>query len=240
MSQATAQPQAATAPYDMKAGLFTLPTLMIKGNDSQALDDFLTQQIAKLPQFFDQAPLVLDLSQYEGEAPLDDFPMLVGLVRGHGMIPVGVRGASAEQAEQARMLELAIMPRTKGSSGSKPEAAASAPRPAARANTLVVDKPVRSGQRLYAEGCDLVLLAGVSSGAEVMADGCIHAYGAVRGRVLAGVRENTEARIFVRDLGAELIAIAGRYRVSEDLPSRHLGKSVQISLQDNSLQFTAL
>jgi len=226
----------------MKAGHFTLPTLLIRDDDSDALDGFLAQQVAKLPQFFEQAPLVIDLTHYTSPQALATFPAIVGMIRGHGMIPVGVRGASAEQREQARLLELAIMPRLRSQSAEK-DVGQAAGRPTAappKTDTLVIDRPVRSGQRIYAEGGDLVLLAGVSSGAEVMADGHVHAYGAVRGRILAGVRDNARARIFCRDLGAELVAIAGRYRVSEDLPSRHLGRAVQISLQDNSLQFASL
>lgn len=237
----TTSPKAARqgpdSPFDMKAAHFTLPTLLIRDDDSESLDAFLAQQVAKLPQFFDQAPLVIDLSQYRSDDPLDSFPVLVGMIRGHGMVPVGVRGGSTEQCQQARLLELAIMPRLRGGNAEKaPRPAAAAP---ARSDTLVIDQAVRSGQRIYAEGGDLVLLAGVSSGAEVMADGHVHAYGPVRGRVLAGVRDNTNARIFCRDLGAELVAIAGRYRVNEDLPSQYLGRPVQITLQDNALKFSA-
>lgn len=237
----TKSPRAAdrgsNSPFDMKAAHFTLPTLLIRDDDSESLDAFLTQQVAKLPQFFDQAPLVIDLSQYRSDEPLESFPMLVGMIRGHGMVPVGVRGGSAEQCQQARLLELAIMPRLRA--GHAEKATRPTPSAAVRTDTLVIDQPVRSGQRIYAEGGDLVLLAGVSSGAEVMADGHIHAYGPVRGRILAGVRDNTKARIFCRDLGAELVAIAGRYRVNEDLPSQYLGRQVQISLQDNALKFSA-
>ncbi|MGB5743766.1 MAG: septum site-determining protein MinC, partial [Sedimenticolaceae bacterium] len=105
---------------------------------------------------------------------------------------------------------------------------------------LVVDKPVRSGQRIYAETGDLVLLAGVSSGAEVMAEGHIHAYGALRGRAMAGVSGDLKARIFCRKLFAELVSIAGCYRVSENLESRYLGRAVQISLADEALKFELL
>jgi len=229
------------APFDMKAGHFTVPTLCIKSSDTDALDLFLAQQIAKLPQFFDQAPLVIDLSQYDSDEALDEFPMIVGMVRGHGMIPVGVRGVSAEQKEQAKMLELAIMPKGRTPAvRTDPASVKKTPAASTGHKSLVIDKPVRSGQRIYAEGADLILLSGVSSGAEVMADGHIHAYGAVRGRMLAGVKENTDARIFCKDMGAELVAIAGRYRVSDDIPNKHIGRAVQISLQGNSLKFASL
>ena len=104
----------------------------------------------------------------------------------------------------------------------------------------MIEKPVRSGQRVYADAGDLVLLRGVSSGAEVMAEGHIHAYGALRGRAMAGVSGNADARIFCRELGAELVSIAGRYRVSEKLQSRYLGRAVQISLSGEGLEFELL
>ncbi|MGB5640598.1 MAG: septum site-determining protein MinC, partial [Sedimenticolaceae bacterium] len=111
-------------------------------------------------------------------------------------------------------------------------------RPAGR--TQMVEKPVRSGQRIHAEAGDLVLLAGVSSGAEVMAEGNIHAYGPLRGRAMAGVSGDAGARIFCRELAAELVSIAGRYRVSENLDSRYLGRAVQIFLSGEGLSFELL
>ena len=155
------------------------------------------------------------------------------------MIPVGVRGASPEQREQALALELAIMPAARKPAAARPQSAV-IESAAVPSRTLVIDKTVRSGQRIHAEGGDLVLLSGVSSGAEVLADGCIHAYGPLRGRAMAGVSGNIEARIFCHELGAELVSIAGRYRVSENLESRYLGRAVQISLDGDALKFELL
>ncbi len=249
MTQANDQAQGAAvaAAFDFRAGQYTLPCLLIRQDDADALDAFLSEQVARLPRFFDQAPVVIDLSRYpSGQSP-HSFPVIVGMIRGYGLIPVGVRGASEELREQAQLLELAIMPNLRPRRREPPvgNAAADAPMPAgkpgeANAATLVVDQPVRSGQRIYARGGDLVLLAGVSSGAEVMADGNIHAYGPVRGRMLAGVRDNPLARIFCRQFGAELVAIAGRYKVNEDLPSQFMGRSVQIRLDQDALRFDSL
>lgn len=234
MSEASASSDQVSASFDMKAGHFTLPTLVLRALDIDALDAFLAEQVARLPAFFHQAPVAIELSALPTRGQLTEFPMIVGMLRGHGMIPVGVRGASPEQKEQALALELAIMPASRKTAPAQPQAAVA---PAAPNGTLIVDKPVRSGQRVIAESGDLVLLAGVSSGAEVMAEGHIHAYGALRGRAMAGISGNVEARIFCRDLGAELVSIAGRYRVSENLESRYLGRAVQISLSGNSLKF---
>ena len=239
MSEVSARTEQTPLRFDMKAGQYMLPTLVLRDLDVGALDAFLEQQVTRLPSFFDQAPVAIDLSSLPGSEQLAEFPIIVGMLRGHGMIPVGVRGASPEQKEQALALELAIMP-----AGRKAPAVRAAPAqpesPRPAAPTLVVDKPVRSGQRIYADSGDLVLVAGVSSGAEVMAEGHIHAYGALRGRAMAGVSGDANARIFCRELGAELVSIAGRYRVSENLESRYLGRAVQISLDGDALKFSPL
>jgi len=223
----------------MKAGVFAIPTLVLRGIDIPALDAYLAQQVARLPSLFDQAPVAIDLSALPSREQLSEFPMIVGMLRGHGMIPVGVRGASPEQRQQALALELAVMPAVRKGQAGVTQAGNREARPSS-GRTLVVEGPVRSGQRIYAEHGDLVLLAGVSSGAEVMAEGHIHAYGPLRGRALAGVSGNTDARIFCRDLGAELVSIAGRYRVSENLESRFLRRAVQISLAGDALKFELL
>ena len=110
------------------------------------------------------------------------------------------------------------------------------PTPVAGPGTMVVDKPLRSGQRVYARGCDLIVMAMVNVGAEVIADGHIHAYAPLRGRVMAGARGNTEARIFALNLEAELISIAGIYRTGEvALPDEVRGKPAQVRLDGEKL-----
>jgi septum site-determining protein MinC len=215
----------------MKAGQFTVPTLVIRDADAGGLDRFLTEQMARSPGFFERAPVALDISELAVESVIDTLVIVIGMLRGHGMIPVGVRGAVAEQHDQIAALELALMPAPRRENVPRAQTVSES------LSTLIIDTPVRSGQRVFAQGGDLVLLAGVSSGAEVMAQGHIHAYGPLRGRAMAGVAGNAAARIFCRELGAELISIAGRYRVSEKLDSRYLGKSVQVSLNGDRLEF---
>ena len=222
----------------MKAGQFTIPTLVLRDRDPDALDRFLAEQLARSPGFFNRAPVAIDISQLSSDDTVNDLVLVVGILRGHGMIPVGVRGAVADQHEQIAALELALMPSARRAGAARPQAVP--PQSATTQQTLVVDEPVRSGQRFYARGGDLVLLAGVSSGAEVMADGHIHAYGPLRGRAMAGVSGDTAACIFCRELGAELISIAGRYRVSENLESRYVGRAVRIALSGDSLNCTLL
>ena len=238
MAEESLREALARSPFDFKAGQFTIPTLVLREPDIAALDGFLAGHVAQSPAFFDQAPVAIDLSALPGRGQLADFPMIVGMLRGHGMIPVGVRGASEEQKEQAIALELAVMPATRKPPAGDPGHGAAA---GARAGeTMVVEKQVRSGQRVFADAGDLVLMAGVSSGAEVMAKGHIHAYGPLRGRAMAGVSGDAGAQIFCQQLGAELVSIAGRYRVSENLDSRHLGRAVRIRLHGDGLEFTLL
>lgn len=227
----------ADSPFQLKAAQFMVPTLLIRRSDVDDLDAFLSAQVARMPAFFAQAPVAIDLTDLDDDDPFDAFPMVVGLLRGYGMIPIGVRGASPGQREHAQALELAILSNGRGVR-ERPVAPASSAQQSAR--TLVVDKPVRSGQRVYARNADLILLDAVGFGAEVMADGHIHAYGPLRGRALAGVTGDAGARIFCRELRAELVSIAGRYRISENLDERYIGKSVRIGLAGDRLDFEPL
>lgn len=122
----------------------------------------------------------------------------------------------------------------------EPAPAAEPVRLATSSQTMVVDKPLRSGQRIYAKG-DLVVLGLVSYGAEVIAEGNIHIYAPLRGRALAGVQGNHDARIFCTCLEPELISIAGIYRTTENpLPADVLGKPVQIWLEEEKLMIEPL
>jgi len=120
------------------------------------------------------------------------------------------------------------------------EVAAAAETPVNGRTALTVTQPVRSGQRIYAHGSDLVVVTSISPGAELLADGHIHVYGTLRGRALAGVSGNAEARIFCHSLEAELISIAGYWRVREDLPEALIGKPVQIALDGERLTIEPL
>ena len=223
------------AVFELKSGNFNLPALRLLSANLDALDQQLLERVKQAPDFFRHTPVVIDLSlleKFEGEI---DFPLLVGLMRGYGMVPVAVQGGSAGQQETARLLELAVLA---DASNRKPagKSTVAVKRPEIRpAIAKLVDKPVRSGQRLYAAGRDLIVLSSVSSGAEVIADGNIHIYGALRGRALAGVKGNKEARIFCQKLHAELVAIAGQYRISDRLEASQLGEAVQVMLTDDKL-----
>lgn len=238
MIEATAHDTALGKPsFDIRAGQFRMPTLVLRDSGIDELDGFLAEQVRRKPGLFDRAPVAIDITAIPDDERFEDFPLVVGMLRGHGMIPVGVRGASEQQQQQATALELALLPAAPRR-GATSLSTKSADR--ADARPMIVEKTVRSGQRIFAERGDLILMGGVSSGAEVMAEGHIHAYGPLRGRAMAGVKGFTGASVFCRDFGPDLVAIAGRYRVSEKFERRLIGRAVRISLSGDALDFRKL
>lgn len=220
------------------------------------------------PLVIDLTPLNAAASQQGTEPDAINFPALMHLLKQFSVMPIAVKGANASQlaaglaaglvpAPDARLA--ASSPPTldkphpaaapaKASSAAKSAAAAAAPAPApvvmvpeAPLGALVIHKPLRSGQQIYARGRDLVVLAMVNAGAEIIADGHIHVYAPLRGKAIAGARGNTDARIFAISLEAELISIAGIYRTSENpLPANVLGKPTQVRLEGEKLVMDAL
>ena len=113
--------------------------------------------------------------------------------------------------------------------------------PVPQGGTLLIDRPLRSGQQVYARGGDVIVTGLVSFGAEVIADGNVHVYAPLRGKAIAGARGDTGARIFTTCLEAQLVAVAGVYRTSEvALPPDVAGKPAQIRLQDDKLLLEAI
>lgn len=137
----------------------------------------------------------------------------------------GGKGASARPAESSAARR----------EPARREPAATVPREGDASAALLMTRPIRSGRRVYAEGRDLVATASVSAGAELIADGNIHVYGTLRGRALAGVRGDEDARIFCQSLDAELVSVAGAYRVRDDIDEALIGQAVQIYLKDDRL-----
>jgi len=248
--------------FELKAASFTLPIIRLLDDNVEAVAARLGAKVEKAPDFFRNTPVVIDLTALPSNSGAVELPLLVGLLRGYGMIPFGVRGGDKEQHATAEALELAVLRESYVRRDRSPEdqkgldatetavevevPASSAPiktlAPVRRPNQgfMLVTRPVRSGQRVYAAGGDLTVSAAVSSGAELMADGNIHVYGPLRGRALAGMNGNTEARIFCQDLQAELVSIAGHYRVSENIPIELRGVPVQIFLDQKLLRIEKL
>jgi len=225
----------APATFEIKSATLPLISLLLKTADVDALATELSARFGDHPDFFDHDPLVLDLTalQAQGEAAVD-FSALLELLHRYRVLPVAVRGGSAGQMSAALAAGLAAAQDVVVQAPAPRAAQAAAPAPvpeAAPTTALIVDKPLRSGQQVYARGRDLVVLSMVNPGAEVIADGHIHVYAPLRGKAIAGARGNTEARIISLCLEPELISIAGVYRTSEvPLPPEVRSKPTQVRL----------
>lgn len=224
--------------FEIKSGSINLPILKLLSSDMEAVVSSLHQRVQQAPDFFRHAPVVIDLHDLARPDAELDFSGLVNALRECGLIPVGVRGGLESQHQAAQLAELAVLADPKHEAGHHVPLPKSTPKPAAEiepATGKLIDHPIRSGQRIYAAGGDLIVLSPVSAGAEIMADGSIHVYNTLRGRALAGVQGNLNSRIFCMDLQAELISIGGHYKVSESLGDAVGGKPVQVYFRDNSL-----
>ncbi len=241
---------AARSSFDLKSAQLHVVAVALKDTDVPLVAADLAQRLADDPDFFDNDPVLIDLAQVrDAEQPID-FPALIALLRSHHTQPVAVRGGSAAQTQDALAAGLCSAPDA--------QAARAAPAvevhevvhevirevevevvrevPAPMAGAMVIDKPLRSGQQVYARGTDLVVLAVVSYGAEVIADGNVHVYAPLRGRAIAGARGNTSARIFSTCMEPQLLSIAGMYRTTEtELPPEVVGKPAQVRLDGEKI-----
>ena len=231
------------AVLEFKGRMLMMTVLHLKALDPKALHQQVSQRLEEAAQWLLDAPVVVDVANPE---TVDQVDLLaaVDTLRGLGVNLVALARNAHLDVETAAMLGLGSISLSGGRDlprdSDKGGKAASQPAPEAPASeTRVIDQPVRSGQQIYSRG-DLIVLAPVSTGAELMAEGHIHVYSKLRGRALAGVRGDGDARIFCRDLDAELVSIAGHYRVAEDLPDALRGKAVHISLDGDAMQFTEL
>ncbi|MDE2605937.1 MAG: septum site-determining protein MinC [Burkholderiales bacterium] len=238
----------APATFEIKSANLPLVALLLKSADLPTLAQELKDRFGEIPDFFDHDPLVIDLAPL-GESEVD-FKALVKLLRPYRVMPVAVKGGT--QAQMAAALKAGLAAAADAALGPTlsqkereplPEpqpVAAQAPTPFP-ASALVVDKPLRSGQQVYARGRDLVVLSMVNPGAEVIADGHIHVYAPLRGKAIAGARGDAGARILTLCLEPELVSIAGVYRTSENaLPDSVRGKPAQVRLADDKLVMEAL
>ncbi len=237
-------PQTNTPPlFELKSAALTLVAVVLRTTDLTLLSQALDARFADAPGLFDQDPVAIDLSLLREADEAIEFDALIALLRGHKMLPIAVRGGSAAQMQAAFAAGLSEAHGSAPAARSS-EPAAAAPMvelPAPARSTLIVDKPLRSGQRVYAKGADLIVLAVVSFGAEVIADGNIHVYAPLRGRALAGALGDTAARIFTTCMEPQLLSIAGIYRTTEtELPTAVLGKAAQVRLVGEKLVVEAL
>ena len=234
-------------------GMFTVMVVRVDDPSDPDFESALAQQVARSPAFFANAPVVMDIKNCAGLASADGFQRLRAMFKRQHLVLVGVQNANASQVRAAMNADLAAFPAGGGKRAEPaeppaqplqtpaqqaPAPVAAAPPPAMAAigtRSKLVTQPVRSGTQIYARGGDLIVLSAVSPGAEVIADGHVHIYGALRGRAIAGASGDTEARIFAGKLEAELLCIAGHYLVSEAIPADQIGQAVQVILTEDRL-----
>lgn len=231
--------------FDLKSAQLPVLSVVLRGTDMQALVQDLKQRLADDPDFFDNDPVLIDLSQVNDAEEDIDFPALIDALRAHRAMPVAVRGGNEAQMAAAHALGLTAAPDVMPSRRAEPEVheiirevevVHEVEVPAPLADAVIVDKPLRSGQRVYAKGTDIVVLDIVSYGAEVIADGNVHVYAPLRGRAVAGASGNTNARIFSTCMEAQLLSIAGIYRTIEtDLPKEVAGKPAKVRLEGEKI-----
>lgn len=257
-------PAAAPAPaplFDLKSTAWTLATLRLQSADVAAVAAALDARFGETPGLFDGEGVAIDLAALrDGDADLDLAALLPHLRR-HGMLPVAAMGGSPAQMSAARAAGLAEATEA-GPARTEPprevvkQVVRAAPKEVVRevevirevevvrevpaepvaVPPLVVDKPLRGGQRVYARGGDLIVLAVVNDGAEVIADGNVHVYAPLRGRAIAGARGNVDARIYCTCLEPQLVSVAGIYRTTETpLPDNVLGKPALVRLEGEKI-----
>ncbi|MFZ5457538.1 MAG: septum site-determining protein MinC [Pseudomonadota bacterium] len=243
-----------TSAIELKSATLEAMRAVLRSDDSSAIAAALDARLGSMPGFFSGEPVVIDCSELPADAR-PDLPAIRDALSRHALTAVAVQAACDAAADDARALGMAVLaaesaPRAAPAPESAPATRAPVPAPEpepvtaispeavvaqAQRRTEIIDKPLRSGQRIYARGCDLVVLAMVSAGAEVIADGNIHIYAPLRGRALAGASGDTQARIFTTCFEAELVSIAGVYRTFEHTASGELlRRPAHVRLEDHS------
>ena len=246
-------------PIEIKISTVVAISAILHTPDPLAIDAALAQMTGGVSDFFEDEFAVIDISPIADEVSHIEWDQLVDLLKKYRLNAVAVRGASPAMGEAIRARGLALDDGSSGArarDGAEPVAApAAAPAPvpapaaavAAAATALVargamiIDTPVRAGQRIYARGCDLIITAVVNNGAEIIADGSIHVYAPLYGRALAGASGNAEARIFAQSMAPELVSIAGVYRTFDDgFPAELARQPAQIRLVGDRIDILSL
>jgi septum site-determining protein MinC len=225
---------------ELKGSTFTLSVLHLTDTDPQQIRELLEAKVAQAPQFFNFAPLVVNVERLE-QTP--DFDALKETIEREDFVLVGVSGARDEATKvAAKAAGLAVMTAGKVVTTPTPGPVIENPKTDEPpiTSTRVHHGNVRSGQQIYAAGGSLVIIGTVGNGAEVIADDSIHIYGSLRGRALAGARGNTQARIYCQGLDPELVSIAGTYQLSDALPAEMTEQDVHIRLEQDKLIFEKL
>lgn len=241
---------------DLRFGQVGIANVRVRSTDPAALRTALEIRVREAPALFERAPVVVDLSFLPTQPDDATVGALLEGIRGAGMLPVGLAYGDDATDALARRLYLPLIAKFRAQFERTAHPAdpatppvertardvtpAAPPQPGEAVTALQHHQQVRTGQQVYAQGCDLVVVGTVANGAEVLADGNIHVYGALRGRAFAGALGDKAARIFCSEFRAEIVSIAGHYRVFEELPADVAGHAVQIRLEQERLQIIPL
>lgn len=221
--------------FKLKGRLYTLTVLQVLNTDEQLFAALCAQTVQQAPKLFEGAPVVFDLSSV---AHLDfDLQAMCQIARKHRMIPVAIQGGNPLHESIAQCQGLAVLNASTSQDKHVVEQSVESVSSATTKSKLVTT-PVRSGRQVVAKGADLIVTSTVSHGAELLADGSIHVYGALRGRALAGISGDETARIFCQSLEAELVSIAGFYRLSDAIET--MPGPCQIYLLDEHIHIEPL
>ncbi|RZZ86379.1 septum site-determining protein MinC [Pseudoxanthomonas winnipegensis] len=236
---------------ELKIGQVGIANLRVRTLDVAALVREMRERVDRAPKLFGRAAVIVDFGGLIQAPDLTTARALVDGLTGAGVLPVALAYGTAEIEALAEQLGLPLLAKFRAQyERSEPVQAAPPPPPPPPAPEppkpktvaqpgMVLKTAVRSGQQIYAEQRDLTVLTSVGAGAEVIADGSIHIYGPLRGRALAGAQGNEDARIFCSAFHAELVAVAGHYKVLDDVPRALHGKPVQVWLEDGQLNIAA-
>lgn len=245
---------------ELKIGQVGIANLRVRTLDVAQLAAEMRERVQRAPNLFARAAVVLDFGGLSTPPALAEARALVDGLRDAGVLPVALAYGTKEIEALSLQLGLPLLAKfraqyeTANVQAEPPAPVAPSRRAATSAATvaepakpttpagpgLMQVAPVRSGQQVYADNRDMTVLSTVGAGAEVIADGSIHIYGPLRGRALAGAQGNEDARIFCREFHAELVAVAGHYKVLEDIPAELRGKPVQVWLEKGQLKLAAL
>ena len=223
--------------FRIKGSVLTTLILELDQYDSEQFKQQLSKKIESSPDFFKQSPIVIDLKKIDTDKPPVNYAEILSICNELNLVPVAFKASPQLDTIEIKKTGLGIIT-DRACGKSKPQESSKSSEQTPEA--LIISKPVRSGQQVYAEGKDLIILGSVSGGAEVLADGNIHIYGSLRGRALAGVSGNTTARIFCTSHEAELVSIAGQFLHSDSLETDLWKKPVQCYLEDETLHVSSL
>lgn len=242
-------------PIELKGRMILVSILRLHDADTHRLNEALNARMREAPELMRDMPLLVDL-EHLADTSVETLTQVIETVRGRGFKLIGLQQGTAAQSVASRVglplivlggkggeIPLRVAPSPQAEPANEPAPAAhqeSAPVQALHTASLVVNQPVRSGQQVYARGGDLIVLGTVSAGAELLADGHIHVYGTLRGKALAGVRGMTGARIFCRRLDAELVSIAGHYRIAEDILDAERGDHRLVTLAGETINISEI